>query len=411
MRVNWKRNLFFVYFSQCLSITGFTFALPFVPYYMQELGVTDPDKLKVWVALFGAGAPLSLAVFSPVWGTLADRFGRRIMLLRANFGAAIFLYMMGMANSVGWLVFLRLLQGVLTGTMSAAQTLVAAHTPQHRSGFALGLLSSGVFSGGMFGAFFGGVFADTFGYRPAFFVGASLMLLAGCLIFFGTHDPFVPPARTASSREAAFQRTQRKLLAALPVLCLLSSLTFVRRFDLSFLPLLVQEIHGSLAGSATRSGSLNAVAGVAGLFSGLLFGHMADRNSPRKIGIACAVGGALFMAPQAWADSFQPLFAARFGLAFCAGGLEPVFQSWLSDCTPPEERGVIFGWSASARSIGWMVAPLVSGMVAWGFGLRAIFLAGSACFLAVAVIIHMVVSDARMTKLKEASLTAAQPPS
>jgi len=93
--VNWKTNLVVIWISQLLSIAGFFFALPFGPYYIQELGVHDPAKIKFWVALFGAGPPLSLAVFSPIWGTLADRYGRRLMLLRANLGGAIILSLMG----------------------------------------------------------------------------------------------------------------------------------------------------------------------------------------------------------------------------------------------------------------------------------------------------------------------------
>jgi len=102
--VSWKKNLVVIWISQFLSLMGFTFAMPFTPFYMQELGVTDPDELKIWVALFATAAPMSLAVFAPIWGMVADRYGRRPMLLRANFGAAVFLALMGSVDSVGLLV-------------------------------------------------------------------------------------------------------------------------------------------------------------------------------------------------------------------------------------------------------------------------------------------------------------------
>ena len=193
--VNWKTNLVIIWISQLLSIAGFFFALPFGPYYIQELGVHDPVKIKFWVALFGAGLPLSLAIFSPIWGTLADRYGRRLMLLRANFGGVIILCLMGTVQSVEALIALRLVQGVFTGTVIAAQAMVAAYTPERRSGVALGSLSAAVYMGSMTGAFVGGMFAEYFGYRYAFFGSGTLLLVAGLLVLFGAKEDFIKPYR------------------------------------------------------------------------------------------------------------------------------------------------------------------------------------------------------------------------
>ena len=193
--VNWKTNLVIIWISQLLSIAGFFFALPFGPYYIQELGVHDPVKIKFWVALFGAGPPLSLAIFSPIWGTLADRYGRRLMLLRANFGGMIILCLMGTVQSVEALIALRLVQGVFTGTVIAAQAMVAAYTPERRSGVALGSLSAAVYMGSMTGAFVGGMFAEYFGYRYAFFGSGTLLLVAGLLVLFGAKEDFIKPYR------------------------------------------------------------------------------------------------------------------------------------------------------------------------------------------------------------------------
>src|ERR1035437_4579735 len=130
--IEWKRNLVMVGLSQFLSMMGFAFAMPFAPYYIQQLGITEPNELKMWVALFTAAAPLTLAVASPIWGALGDRYGRRIMLLRANFGGMVVLGLIGLVPNVQMLVMLRLLQGVLTGTVNAAQTFVSVQSPpQH----------------------------------------------------------------------------------------------------------------------------------------------------------------------------------------------------------------------------------------------------------------------------------------
>ena len=380
-RVNWKKNLAVIWLSQFLSIAGFSFAMPFAPYYIQDLGVTDPARLKFWVSVFAAATPLTLAVFSPVWGALADRYGRRLMLLRANFAGAVVVALMGLTPNVQVLVLLRLLQGMFTGTMTAAQTMVSVNTPERRSGLALGALSAAVFSGGMAGAFIGGFVADLFGFRHAFIAGGGLLLSAGLLVLFGTTES-VDREGDAEDAPARLKPAADEMAAVMPILVLIVAMAFVRQFDSAFLPLLVQDIHGSLRGVSVWTGALSAAGGIAGLLAGPLLGRLADRISPPRIGKLSALGAGLLMIPQGLAAGFGLLFAARFGTVFCAGGLDPVFQIWLAKITPAERRGLVFGWSGTARSIGWIIAPLASGVVAAELDIRSVFFAGAALYVA-----------------------------
>jgi len=380
-RVNWKKNLAVIWLSQFLSIAGFSFAMPFAPYYIQDLGVTDPARLKFWVSVFAAATPLTLAVFSPVWGALADRYGRRLMLLRANFAGAVVVALMGLTPNVQVLVLLRLLQGMFTGTMTAAQTMVSVNTPERRSGLALGALSAAVFSGGMAGAFIGGFVADLFGFRHAFVAGGGLLLTAGLLVLFGTTES-VDREGDVEDAPARLKPAADEMAAVMPILVLIVAMAFVRQFDSAFLPLLVQDIHGSLRGVSVWTGGLSAAGGIAGLLAGPLLGRLADRISPPRIGKLSALGAGLLMIPQGLAAGFGLLFAARFGTVFCAGGLDPVFQIWLAKITPTERRGLVFGWSGTARSIGWILAPLVSGVVAAELDIRSVFFVGAALYVA-----------------------------
>ena len=380
-RVNWKKNLAVIWLSQFLSIAGFSFAMPFAPYYIQDLGVTDPARLKFWVSVFAAATPLTLAVFSPVWGALADRYGRRLMLLRANFAGAVVVALMGLTPNVQVLVLLRLLQGMFTGTMTAAQTMVSVNTPERRSGLALGALSAAVFSGGMAGAFIGGFVADLFGFRHAFIAGGGLLLSAGLLVLFGTTES-VDREGDAEDAPARLKPAADEMAAVMPILVLIVAMAFVRQFDSAFLPLLVQDIHGSLRGVSVWTGALSAAGGIAGLLAGPLLGRLADRISPPRIGKLSALGAGLLMIPQGLAAGFGLLFAARFGTVFCAGGLDQVFQLWLAKITPAERRGLVFGWSGTARSIGWIIAPLASGVVAAELDIRSVFFAGAALYVA-----------------------------
>ncbi len=378
--IDWKRNLVMVVLSQFLSMMGFAFALPFAPFYIQSLGVSDPGELKLWVALFTAAPSLTLAIFAPIWGTLGDRYGRRIMLMRANFGGMLVLALMGLAPGVRALVLLRLFQGVLTGTVSAAQTFVSVHAPIRRSGMVLGLLSAAVYSGSLAGSFAGGFFAEWFGYRPAFLASAGFLLLAGLLIVLGTREQFARPIEDPEASDGRLRVFWGKISPVLPILALMTGMGFVILFDGAWLPLLVQDLHGGIQGASARTGSLVAVSGVAGFLAGPIIGRLADRVAPPRIGKLSALGAGLMMLVVGTARGFVQLFAGRFGATFCAGGLDPVFQIWLAKTTPPASRGFIFGWAVTAKSAGWVLAPLASGLIAWGLGLRAVFLVASACF-------------------------------
>jgi DHA1 family multidrug resistance protein-like MFS transporter len=374
--INWKTNLAVIWLSQMLSLSGFFFALPFGPYYIQELGVHDPARIKFWVAMFGAAPPLTLAVFSPIWGMLADRFGRRLMLLRANFGAALILCGMSLAPNVETLIILRMLQGALSGTMVAAQAMVAAYTPAKRSGMALGSLSAAVYSGGMAGTFLGGMFAEYFGYRSAFLASAILLLASGLLILLGTREVFIRPSSEQTVSGKGHKNPFSDLRHVWPILILLAAMGFTRQFETSFFPLLIQQIHGSLQGAAFWTGTLSAIASAAGFLAGIIFGRLADHFRPPRIAQFSAVIAGLFMIFHGLARTFLFISIARFGMVFCAGGLDPLFQIWLAKETPPEKRGAVFGWSATARSMGWFLAPIMSGLVAAGYGIRAIYFVG-----------------------------------
>ena len=374
----WKRNLAFIWISQFVAMMGFSYGLPFVAYFMQtDLHVSQSD-LPFWLAAFGAASPLTMTVFAPVWGALADRYGRRIMLLRAYFGGLIVLSLMGVAQSVVFLVFLRLIQGALSGSVSASQTLVATHTPSRHSGFALGALNSAVFSGSLAGAFLGGWTAEHYGYRTAFILSGGLMLISLTLIFFGVREKFVPPKKLEGETLFASLKVEpTQLKIVLPILLLMAGVMFVRQFDSSYIAVLVQTIRGSLEGASILSGILFAASGIAGVVSGFVMGWLADRFSPGMIAIFSAFATAFLILPHAFVTTVNWLFLMRFMMVFMGGGLEPVLQIWLCKKTPPESRGLVFGWAASIRSMGWMFAPLCGGLVFEYAGVFSLFVVES----------------------------------
>ncbi len=395
--INWKTNLACIWIAQFLSIVGFSFSLPFAPFFIQELGITDPQALTFWVTVFAVLAPLTLAIFAPIWGALADRFGRRLMLIRAHFGSMFFLSCMGLAPNVQWLIALRSLHGLLTGTVTASQTLASLYAPPNRNGLVLGSLSAAVFSGSMFGAFLGGIFADLFGYRRAFLVSGIFLLAAGLLVVFGVRENFQKPAVAPDYNwRREFRQAAARLQPVLPILALLVGIGIVVQFDQAWLPLLVQEIHGKRPGIAFMAGSLAAVGGIAGFMAGPIMGRLADRFDVPRIAKIAAVGSGLAMIGMALSIGFRPLLAFRFMATFFAGGLEPVFWVWLARSTSQQHRGFIFGWAATARSSGWMLAPLLSGILVGASGqIRWVFWTAAALYFLLIPFIAMIVRRLR----------------
>ena len=87
--IDWRRNLALLWICQVLSLMGFSFAMPFLPLYIREMGINDPQILRLWSGMLMAGAGVSFAVMTPIWGSLSDRWGRKPMTLRANLGGAV----------------------------------------------------------------------------------------------------------------------------------------------------------------------------------------------------------------------------------------------------------------------------------------------------------------------------------
>ena len=165
--------------AQLIAMIAFSFVMPFLPFYLRELGVRGDAQVAFWSGVTGSVTGLAMMVAAPIWGSVADRHGRRPMVLRAMFGGAAVMALMGLATSLGQIIVLRLVQGFVTGTVTAATALVSSVTPRSRMGFSMGLIQTSIFSGFAIGPLLGGIAADRFGYRAAFFIPGALLPTAG----------------------------------------------------------------------------------------------------------------------------------------------------------------------------------------------------------------------------------------
>jgi DHA1 family multidrug resistance protein-like MFS transporter len=373
----WQRNLYTLWVAELVALAGFTVVIPFLPYYVQELGVTELEQVEFWSGLVFASKAITMAIFSPIWGSVADRYGRKLMIERAMFGGAVVMGAMGFVQTVQQLVVLRALQGCLTGIVTAAMTLVASSVPRQRSGYALGLLRVAAYSGSSAGPLLGGLVADHFGYRAAFGVTGALLFLAGITVAIFVHEEFEPPHREAGSRKGDFWLGIRAVFRSRELLMVLGIELMMRlgtKVMGPFLPLFVQTLVPGETRVASLVGLITGLGAATSAVGAVLLGRASDRLGYRTVLLACALGMAAVYIPQFFVTTpFQLLILQAVAGAIMGGGLAAM-GALLANLSPKGRQGAVYGLDCSIVAAANGLGPMTGAVMAVGLGLRAPFL-------------------------------------
>lgn len=360
--------------SQLITAAGFTFVMPFFPLYVQQLGVHGTGNAAAWAGILNGAGPVTMALAAPIWGRVADRYGRKPMLLRATFAGALIVGLMGLVGSPWQLLILRLIQGMLTGTVSAATTLVSASSPSQKVGSRLGVLQMVLFVAGAAGPFFGGVFVDLVGIRASFGVTAALLSASGLLILFGVGEErprAVTVRRGGSEADGTVRAYLPKLLPGLVPLFV------VQVAVMSVAPALPGFLSGLLAHRsqiATQVGELVGVSALASAVGSVTGGRLAARFGARRLIVAVLLLAGIASLPQAWVANLAELWVLRIIASLFLGVAVPVANVAIHDAVPRERQGAAFGVAASAISLGNVVGPLTGGFLSSLLGVWAAFL-------------------------------------
>lgn len=368
----WRRNLYFSWLSQLLCILGFSAAFPFIPYYLQEMGIIDANQLKLWTGYITTGGSLSMAIFAPIWGSLADRYGRKIMVERAAFIGAIIIFLMAFAQNAPQLLILRTIQGAFTGTVAAFTTLVACSTPRKHIGFALGLMQMAVFSGSSGGPLLGGFIADAFGYRTAFVVCAIMLLIGFLIAWRFVDEAFVPGER----KRASLMDGVRSLLSQRAILIMTTvifSLQFTGSMVRPMMPIYVQELQTDPDYLATIAGFIQGGTAFSGAIAAALIGRISDRIGHRLVLILCSLGAAATYLPQSLVTTSMQLLVLNVLLGFFLGGLLPSANAVIALTVRDGRQGATYGITASAGAAGRALGPVLGSAVAVSRSIRSLF--------------------------------------
>ena len=378
---SWKTNLYAIWFAQIIAVMGFGFGIPFIPYYIQELGMEDPEKIKFVTAVLSAAPAIGMGIMAPVWGILSDRFGKKLMLLRAMVFASFIIAGMGMVTNVTQLIILRGMQGLFTGTITASSAFIATTTPKKKLSYALGFLSSSTFIGFSIGPALGGVVAESFGYRISFYIGGIVMVIGflSVLIFAKENKEEYKEAREKEQNETEKKKYRYRIreILTFDILIMLLIMFFMRlthSIFVPYIPLLVQGYRGTIEGSASVTGYINAFAGFMTALSGLTISRLGDRYNKLWIVRILLIFGVLLSILLYIFDSIF-VFTVIYGtLMFFIGSIEPLLMSQTSQNTDKNKRGALFGVQSTVRSFGWAIAPFIGSAIAIEFSIRTIII-------------------------------------
>jgi len=368
----WKKTFYASWMAQFFSIIGFSCVIPFLPVYIRTLGVEGEGSVARWAGVIGGATALSMTVFAPLWGIVSDRFGRKIMVLRSMLCGSVILGLMGFARGPVDLLVLRLLQGALTGTITASVALVASVTPSRHSGYTLGMMQAAVFAGAAVGPLVGGVLADRFGYRASFAVAASVLVAGALLVKFFVREQFTPPSLDERREHHSFSRV---FAAAgfLATIFVLFQINFANRAVSPIFPLYVEKLRGTSANVATVTGLILAAAGLAAAFSAGLLGRYADRWGYKQMLITATLLAGLLTLPQAFAQNVTQLFVLRVLFGLTAGAIMPSVNAIVRAVTSKHNLGKAYGVTQSAACLGMAFGHMAGGYLAADLGLPAPF--------------------------------------
>jgi MFS transporter, DHA1 family, multidrug resistance protein len=394
---HWQRTLWTMVGVQFVMSLSFSILSPIMPLFLPELGVVSRQAVDLWSGVLASVTSFIGIFAAPIWGGLADRYGRKLMVLRSTLGIAIFTALMGVAGNPWHMLAFRAGMGALAGFNAAATVLISTQVPERRLGYALGCMGTGQLVGSLIGPIIGGAVADVTGsYRLPFFFAGAMSLVA----FFGAWR-FVPETftRPGEGRPRPSLLSGLSMLARtaglIPLIVVMLMAQFATQAVQPVVTLFVQEMVGPRPDLATLGGLAYLATGIAGVLAVPFLGRKSDVIGSRVVLLISLFGAALFTAPQALAFGYWPFVVERFGLGLFVGGILPATNSLIGRLTTASSRGFVYGMVSSASFVGNTLGPLTGGVVAATVGIRWVFAVTTVLLLANLLWVWFTVPEAK----------------
>jgi DHA1 family multidrug resistance protein-like MFS transporter len=383
----WQRNVWALSLSVFIAFVGFQFFSPFLPLYVRELGVTDPAAIALWSGVLAAVTPTVSGLLAPLFGRLADRFGRKMMLIRSLAGFTVIIAAMGLVTSVQQLFAARFLQGLFAGFTPMAMAVASVSAPREKVATAIARVQGAQLLSVAVGPAIGGLAATHLGIRPAFYVTAALCAVSLIALVFLFEEQRAAPAGAARARprSAPF----REFLGQphfVPVMALLVIAQFIDRGLALVIPLQVAHM-AEVAAPASTSGLIISAAAVGATLSASLAARLSAVVPTGQLLFGQLVAGGAFCAAMALAQGWVSLLVLRVLVALCLGGALTLAYALGGMIVAAEARGAAFGWLAMGVQLGTAASPLLTGALAAASLRAAYFLDGALAWVGALVLV------------------------
>lgn len=375
--ISWKDNLRIAWLGSFLTGACISLVVPFMPIFVEQLGV-EPSQVTFYSGLAISVSAISAACVSPLWGILADKYGRKPMMIRAGLAMTITMGGLAFVPNVYWLLALRLLNGVFTGFVPNATALIASQVPKDKSGYALGTLSSGVVAGTLTGPFVGGMIAEVFGIRNVFLMVGGFLFLAAILTIFFIKEDFQPvPKEKALPTKELFTSVKYPYL----LFNLFATSFVIQVAAQSVGPILALYIRdlGQNENLLFVSGLIVSSMGLSSMMSSGVMGRLGDKVGNHRLLIVAQAYSVLIYLFCANASTPLELGIYRFLFGLGTGALVPGINALLSRMTPKAGISRVFAFNQVFFYLGGVIGPLAGSVVAEQFGYHSVFYATAAC--------------------------------
>ncbi|ATW27145.1 MFS transporter [Candidatus Formimonas warabiya] len=367
----WKRNLFIVVLAQFVIRAAHTFVLPYLALFVAELGVSDPKQVAFWAGAIASANFLGQSLCSPIWGSLADRYGRKAMLLRSILAIGIFTLMMSIVVSPLQLFLVRLTLGCFSGFNAAAIAYISTETPKEKLGYSLGWLQTGQMAGFLIGPAIGGVLAHIWGFKGSFIIAGLITLGLFGLVYFVTETRTGHPSGNPTQEKRKGILEALKIIGKQPVQMALFFIIIITQLsNKSIEPQLAIFLSTIYEGKNLELVIANVfmITAVSNVILAPILGRFGDKNNHFQVLFWCLLGAGLVTIGQIWVNNIWQLLILRFALGAFLAGILPSANALIGTHTPFAQRGAVFGFLASANALGNFAGPIFGGSIIGLFG-------------------------------------------
>lgn len=383
MELRWKRNLFILWIGAFFCAMAYTLSIPFIPIFMQEdLGIHS--GLEVWSGITFSVSFLASALIAPYWGSLADKYGRKPMLIRSGLSLSAVYFINYFVNDPYTFILVRILQGLMAGYIPASITLVSTNTPEKHVGYALGIMSTATAAGSILGPLLGGMLSHWVGTRECFMVSGFIVLISAVIALVGVKEVHrkTEGARPSVLEDIKQAAANKRLMGIFGMTLLVATSVMILE---PLLTLYVVQIGGSAKGASLSSGIIFSAVGVATVIMGSRWGIIGQRIGYDKTLYIGLIGGGIGNLLQLGAHHLIAFGVLRFSYGLFFAAVYPALNALIVKHSDAEFRGRAISLNQTSNQLGMMAGPLIGGFLGGWVGIQFVFLITGGALLGAAV--------------------------